>query len=115
MKTEMNKTWSCTYWVTFGMGDGSDSIDLDVPVTDAEYEILENLRKAQDGEEFEDEESEELFDGKYVSDFPELSDFESRVSAMADDAASEDMSYTDEDEYIDNGGYRVSYSYGAVE
>ena len=111
---KMKKTWPCSYWVTFGKGDGSDPVDLAVPVTDAEYEILEKLKMAQAGEEFEDEETEARYSGKYIDDFPELGNFVDRVDTMAYNAAAEDLSETGEEEYLDTG-YRLGYSFGWVE
>lgn len=122
---EMKNTWTCTYWVTFGSGDSSDSIDLDVPVTDEEYKILRLLYKAQDylhddeDENLEDDDDlddeDNPYEGMTVEEVDELTDFVDRVSDKARAAAREDLKGTGEEEYLESGGFIVGYGYGSVE
>ena len=132
MTTKFTNFWTCSYWANFGRGDYSETIDIDVPVTDEEFDVLQKLEYIQndcdifDIDAATDEEIEEAIDAsegrfdsisdfkhyfdKFVEDCEELYDFMERVDETILAAVREEAERTGE-----NNESCICWNYGSVE
>ena len=132
MTTKFNNSWTCSYWANFGRGDYSETIEIDVPVTDEEFETLQKLEYIQndcdifDIDAATDEEIEEAIDAseghfdsisdfkyffdKFVEDCEELYDFMERVDEEILAAVREETERAGE-----NNESCICWNYGSVE
>lgn len=110
---ELVKEWTCTYSATFGAGDSSDDVEIDIPCTEEEYEILKMyyyvaLGEDEDGNEIEDDPRFEDWDGDPEDD-SNLEEFIARAKEIIEVQAREDIEEYLPEEDFDSIDININY------
>lgn len=105
--------WTCTYSATFGRGDSSDDVEIEIPCTEDEYNALMMhyyvmLGEDENGNDIDDDPRFEDWDDDPEGN-PDLEDFIKRATEIIEDQAREEVEEYLPDEDFDDIEININF------